>query len=249
MASYKALFLDEDSRMADGLRHGNHFVDLQIHLTKNITEFEKALATGSPDFVLLRDTADLSSTQVLAELRKSKPTMPAILVCEAVSEAWETRINDHATEVLSNPVSIQELDYRIAKLLQNTAEPGKHPYQARVIVKSIAEIRNKQSGRLDAKRTAIVFGMTLADVARSIGKSLQTVHRTPDSKSLQSALFTYERIASAITQISSADNALKIWLNTPNDAFPGKLPVELITDGRADLLADLLEDVLLGHPD
>jgi response regulator RpfG family c-di-GMP phosphodiesterase len=235
--------------MADCLRHGNHFVDLQIHLTKNISEFEKALAKGSPDFVLLRETADLSSSQVLTELRKSKPTMPAILVCEAVSEAWETRINDQATEVLSNPVSIQELDYRIAKLLQNTTEPEKHPYQTRVMVKSIAEMRNKQSGRLDAKRTASVFGMTLADVARSIGKSLQAVHRTPDSKSLQSALFPYERIASAITQISSADNALKIWLNTPNDAFPGKLPVELITEGRAGLLADLLEDVLLGHPD
>lgn len=113
----------------------------------------------------------------------------------------------------------------------------------------MTELRNEGSGRLDAKKIANAFGMTLADVSRSIGKSLQAVHRTSDSKTLQQDLFSYERIASAISRISNSGNALRVWLNSPNEAFPGKLPVELIAKGRANMLADLLEDVLLGHPD
>jgi len=235
--------------MADELQRGHQFIELQIHLTKTIEELEKAVATSTPDVILLHETANVTGVQVLFELRKLKPSMPAILLCEAASGAWGATLNDRQTEVLCNPVSIQEVQYRIVKLMRNISEPKRNPYQTRVKVRSLTELRNEESGRLDAKKIANVFGMTLSDVCRSIGKSLQSVHRTPDSKALQLELFSYERIASAISHISNSDNALKVWLNSPNDAFPGKLPVELITNGRAEMLSDLLEDVLLGHPD
>lgn len=72
----------------------------------------------------------------------------------------------------------------------------------------------------------------------ALEKCLQAIHRTPDSKSLQKDLFSCERIASALSRISNIDNA-----------FPENLPVDLITNGHAKVLAELLEDVLLGHPD
>jgi DNA-binding response OmpR family regulator len=249
VTSYKALILDQDSHMADELVRGHQFIELQIHLTKTLDELEKAVATSSPDVVLLHETANLTGVQVLFELRKLKPSMPAILLCEAASGAWGATLDDRATEVLCNPVSVQEVQYRIVKLLSNIAEPQRGPYQTRIKVRSMTELRNEGSGRLDAKKIANAFGMTLADVSRSIGKSLQAVHRTSDSKTLQQDLFSYERIASAISRISNSGNALRVWLNSPNEAFPGKLPVELIAKGRANMLADLLEDVLLGHPD
>jgi two-component SAPR family response regulator len=250
MTPYKALILDQDSHMADELQRGHQqLVDLQIHRAATIEELAKAVTTNSPDVILFHETPNLTGIQILIELKKLKPSMPTILLCEAASTAWRATVDDRNTEVLCNPVSIQELEYRIAKLLGNISKPKEKPYETRVKVQSIPELRNQDSGRLDAKKIANAFGMSLADVSRSIGKSLQTVHRTSDSKSLQKDLFSYERIASALSRISNADNALKLWLNSPNNAFPENLPVDLIITGHAEMLADLLEDVLLGHPD
>lgn len=236
--------------MVDGLQGGHqHLVELQIQRAGTIEELAKAVASGSPDVVLVHETPDLTGVQVLGALKKLKRTLPAILVCEAASGTWGATVDDCNTEVLCDPVSTQELEYRIAKLLGSSSKAMKVPYETRVKVRTLSELRSEESGRLDAKKIAKVFGMSLADVSRSIGKSLQSVHKTPDSMSLQKELFSYERIASAISRISNANNALKIWLNSPNDAFPENLPVELIVRGRAGLLADLLEDVLLGHPD
>ena len=47
----------------------------------------------------------------------------------------------------------------------------------------------------------------------------------------------------------SVQPALKMWLNTPNNAFPNELPVDIIKQGHASMLADMLENALLGHPD
>jgi hypothetical protein len=104
---------------------------------------------------------------------------------------------------------------------------------------------------LDAERIAQTFGLSLKDIAKAIGKPYTTIHKTADSVAVQELLLPFERVASAINKITEGklEPALKIWLNAPNKALPNHLPIDLIKEGRINVLADLLEDVLLGHPD
>jgi len=248
MTPYKAVMLDKDSCFADQLRAGQ-LVSLQILLAGSVEELEQAVNTSSPDVILLLETPNMKGIQVLGKVRKFHPFTPAILLCEAASGAWGATLDDKSIDVLCNPVSAQELQYRIAKLLTGGQKRNIVPYQTRTKVSTVSDLRNDESGRLDAKQIATVFGMTLADIARGINKSLQMVHRNPDAKSLQKALFPFERIASALLRITGTEKGLKVWLNAPNEAFPGKLPIELIIAGQVELLADMLEDVLVGHPD
>jgi hypothetical protein len=118
-----------------------------------------------------------------------------------------------------------------------------------VVVDPIPLLRGK-SGRLDAEKISLCFGVTLSDLARAVNKPYSTIHKTPDSAALQTSSYPFERIASAIKTITGGklEQGLKIWLNAPNKAFPASLPVELIKKPHASMLADMLEDVLLGHP-
>jgi hypothetical protein len=127
---------------------------------------------------------------------------------------------------------------------------AKQPYETRVQVLTLPELRNEKTGRLDASLIAKTFGLSLADVARSIKRTRASVHKTPDAASLQENLYAFERIASAIKHMTgSLQPGVKLWLNAPNKAFPKELPVDIIKQGHVSLLANMLEDALLGHPD
>ncbi len=38
------------------------------------------------------------------------------------------------------------------------------------------------------------------------------------------------------------------WLNTPSKDLDGKNPLELIAEGKEDIIIEFLEDISLGHP-
>ncbi|MBX9950343.1 MAG: hypothetical protein K2Y39_14335, partial [Candidatus Obscuribacterales bacterium] len=151
-------------------------------------------------------------------------------------------------ELVYSEAAPQEIQHRLAKLLQFTVKNPKP--LTRTLVEPVPALRNSKSGRLDAERIADAFGIALSDVARAVNKSYSTVHKTPDSSALQNALYPFERIAGAIKTLTGGalEPGLKIWLNAPNKAFPKDMPVELIKEGHASMLADMLEDVLLGQP-
>ena len=159
-------------------------------------------------------------------------------------------MDDPRTELVSSPARVPELQHRIAKLLSQVHCAAKAVPAGQSLTNAVCELRNPRTGKLDANLIADAFGLTLADVSRSIGKKLQTVHQTPDSDGLQKLLYPYERIASAIKYSTGAlQPALKIWLNAPNPTMPNSLPIELIKKGHVEQLADLWDDTLLGHPD
>ena len=64
----------------------------------------------------------------------------------------------------------------------------------RGVIDATSDLRAK-SGRLSATLVAEAFGISVAEVARSLGQSRQAVTKTSDSKSLQKDLQPFERIA------------------------------------------------------
>lgn len=222
--------------------------DLNLDFSSSLEEAFRIATAGSIDFMIIHEQPNTHGLELVERLWEVAPGIPMILMCEAASGTWEQSISDPLLELVYSEAPPQELHHRLAKLLQlKTKETWQLP---RVPVEPIAALRNERSGRLDAERIALYFGITLSDVARAAAKPYSTVHKTPDSSAMQTVLYPFERIASAIKVLTNGklEAGLKIWLNAPNKAFPKDLPVDLIKRGHVSMLADMLEDVLLGQP-
>jgi hypothetical protein len=102
------------------------------------------------------------------------------------------------------------------------------------------------SGRLSARRVAEAFGLTLAQLAAAIGKARQTVWKTDDAEALQPRLFPFERIARLRAGLSESD--FRSWLNMPNEQLDERTPIDVVRSGKAEVVADLAEDMLTGSP-
>jgi len=231
-------------------------VPFQIQSMSSMEEAQQAVCTGQIDFVIMHEPPDTTGINLVRQLRQEAPAVPTILLCEAASGTWAQEIAEPALELVFTAAPASELLYRIAALLQKFAdlkeeEEEEEEERPRVYIEPVPSLRSPKSGRLDAQLIADAFGIKLVDIAKAVGKPYTTVHKTPDSEALQLELLPFERIASAVNSITGGklEQGLKIWLNAPNKAFPDHLPVNLIKEGRAGMLADLLEDVLLGHPD
>jgi uncharacterized protein (DUF2384 family) len=144
------------------------------------------------------------------------------------------------------------LEEACAKLLvsqrQNSRrEPSADPLgELSAIVAATADLR-APSGRLSAKRIAGRFGMSVAELARALGKSRQTVTKTDDAEAIQEGLAPFARIARLRAVLSEED--FRAWLNLPHEALEGRRPLTLIRERRADVVADLATDMLSGSPD
>lgn len=103
-----------------------------------------------------------------------------------------------------------------------------------------------KTGRLDAAKIADALGMSVAKLAELVGKTRGTVTKTPDAPALQDKLRPYERILRLKARLP--DEKLLAWLEAPNRHLDDRTPRSLIENGRAEVVADLVEDALTGQP-
>jgi hypothetical protein len=102
------------------------------------------------------------------------------------------------------------------------------------------------SGRLSAPAVAKAFGISTAKLGELIGKSRQALAKTPDAPSIQSDLHPFERIARLRSVLT--ETQFRAWLHRPNRQLGEATPLNLIGDKRAQVVADLADDMLLGTP-
>ena len=110
------------------------------------------------------------------------------------------------------------------------------------------ELHNPESGRIDAKKVAAFLGLSLTKFAKALGRSPQSVHKTPDSVRLQDELGLYLRLAAGLEALLGSQQQARIWLNTPHPDLDKTRPLDLVEKRKAEIVAELVEDTLLGHP-
>jgi len=94
-------------------------------------------------------------------------------------------------------------------------------------------------GRLDAEKIRELFALSRADLARITGVQDETIRQTPDSERLQSVLRSFDRIARML--VLNPDRAkFATWLNAANDELDQRTPLELIKEGRSDVIETLV---------
>jgi CheY-like chemotaxis protein len=113
---------------------------------------------------------------------------------------------------------------------------------------NVPELRSNASGRLDATLVSGYFGWTLTDLSRSLGRSVQAMHKTPDAVVIQPYLEKLERTVLLARRLVSADRSgFRKWLNTPSPDLDETKPGELLLK-KPDVVVQWLEDAALGHP-
>jgi CheY-like chemotaxis protein len=136
--------------------------------------------------------------------------------------------------------------HRLSAALEASAE--NKPAGRSSPLQLMPELHDPENGRIDARRVADFLGLSLTKLAKSLGRSPQSVHKTPDSIRLQDKLGLFLRLASGLNALFGTEGNGKIWLNSPNPDLDNTRPLDLIEQGKVEIVAELLEDSLLGHP-
>ncbi len=182
----KGIMLDIDT--CTKAEHNVKQADLDLDFATTLEEAAKIAVAGMIDFVIIHEQPNTHGLDLARKLWQLTPSMPMLLMCEAASGTWEAE-PDPRLELVYSEAAPQEIQHRLAKLLQFTVKNQKP--LTRSFVEPVPALRNSKSGRLDAERIAESFGIALSDVARAVNKSYSTVHKTPDSLALQNALYPF----------------------------------------------------------
>ncbi|MEO7715869.1 MAG: hypothetical protein ABIY70_06695 [Capsulimonas sp.] len=206
------------------------------------------------DIVVLNLEATGAPTlQEAIKLRETQPKLKffyVINVSGSLSKRTLTALSQPDIAWVSSEASDQEMQLRLRGMIKRSTprpllkDPSRSPWTL-----LMPDLHNPESGRLDAARTAEWFGMPLKTLAGLLGRGYATVHKTPDSTTLQESLKVFLRVASALSKLAGSHERAKAWLNTPSqDLDDHQTPLSAIALGDQEIIAELLEDALVGQP-
>jgi hypothetical protein len=159
------------------------------------------------------------------------------------NESW---VQEEGVSFFGTASSEKDVQHQIASLLAiHSAHAPASALEAGPA--STSDLHNPQTGRLDIRRVAEAFDLTVSELARSIGIAPKTALRTPDSETIHRALLPFEIIARARTVLKDRESFLR-WLNRPLASIGNAAPKSLLLEGKAKELAGVVNAALLGQP-
>jgi CheY-like chemotaxis protein len=192
-----------------------------------------------PDVILLDvSMPSLSGKSVVALIRQESPDTIVIVEMKAMQLSRSMNLVRSADAVVVEPYEPAELRMRVDTAVATRARPARPPL--------VAELHDPATGRVNAKKLADYLGIPLVSLANAIGKDYKAVFKTPASEPLQSALAPIHRTVVALHRYFGRREESLAWLNTVNPELDAKRPKDLVLEGKAEIVADMLEGALAG---
>jgi hypothetical protein len=154
-----------------------------------------------------------------------------------------------AADVVVEPYEAAELRMRVDRTvssLRPTAVIDPPSATTGAARPRLIELHDSATGRIDARKLARYLGIPLTSLANAIDKDYKAVFKTPASESLQPALAPIHRTVVALDRYFDRRDESLAWLNTANPELGAKRPKDLLLDGKAEIVADMLEGALAG---
>lgn len=107
-------------------------------------------------------------------------------------------------------------------------------------------LHDASTGRIDARKVASFLDIPLSSLSRAIGRPYKSVFKSPASTPIQPALASVHRVVSSATRLLGSRGRVLTWMNSPNGQFDGTTPIQLVLEGRCEVVADLLDATLAG---
>jgi len=250
MSIYKALVLDPDTCFTRDFEKAQ-IPNVRLWPAATAQQFYASAAEQTADFVVLHLSLPEggSGLDVITELRQKNPAIPAILLMkeDPTEQVWRDVAGKPLVQLMKMPVSRGELHYHLARLFEGVTTRHQNPTPLKL--NPVSELRNDDTGRLDATRVAAIFDLTMNEVALCVERPRSTLVKTPDSISIQPKLRHFERIARGLLTVTGAMKGLKMWLNSPLPSLDSHTPLEVLKLGKVELLAGWVDDARLGSPD
>ena len=194
----------------------------------------------------------------------SMPTQSGLHVLEqlksldlslVVLTATETDAMKHDLYALGDvvpPTPNKALLGRLRGILARRTPRARRPVQVRPVqsvnAHVLAELHNPETGRLDASRIASYLGTPLSSFAKFSQVSVAGLHKSPASASMQPHLAPIARSLAILTHLLTTKESVLAWMNSPHPDLGSETPIHLILEGKAQVVADLLESALAGQP-
>jgi CheY-like chemotaxis protein len=196
------------------------------------------------------DMPTLDGTLVVKLLDAAPERVPVIILTSKADNELRDALEAGSggdLDYLVKPFDLADLFIRTKKLLREQSGQPMPPMDP-PIPHLVEKLHEQDGGLLDARSIADFYGLTLADMARVLGRGVSTVHKTPSSSSLQDGLRPFETIASAILRLTGSERRARMWLQSANPALQAHAPIELIRRGRVAELGSFVQDLLEGRP-
>jgi len=155
------------------------------------------------------------------------------------------------SRIISKPVNKKELIARVQRASAARAEVrgmargtgGRTPLGV-----TLQELHDRETGRIDAKKTADFLGVPLAKLAETLEVNYQTVYKTPAAPALQKNLRPIKRSLELISGVTRNRADALAWLNNAHPDLGGQTPMDIILGGRAGAIVTMLENAFAGIP-
>jgi DNA-binding response OmpR family regulator len=217
---------------------------LNVESVKTAEEALSRAAKSAPGLVLLDiRIPTVSGLDALEQLRGME--LPIIMITANEAVAVKHGLYSFG-DVVQVSVENRALRARVRGILKRYA---REPRQ-RVSVSShvLAELHDPETGRLDAGRIASFLGAPLSSFAKFSDVSVAGLHKSPRSVSVQPHLIPIARSLAILTQLLSTKESVLAWMNSPHPDLGGQTPLQLVLEGKAQVVTDLLEAALAGQP-
>lgn len=202
-----------------------------------------------PDVIVLdASMPSLSGKGVVDLIRQQFPNTPVILELTAAKLSQSMSLVRLADDVVVEPYEASELRMRVdtAVAARALSPPPLSEPPLPLLPPHMFELHDSATGRIDARKLAEYLAIPLSSLAKAIGKEYKAVSKTPASEPLQSVLAPIHRTVMALDRYFGRRKESLAWLNTANPELEAKRPKDLILEGRAEIVADMLEGALAG---
>jgi hypothetical protein len=112
----------------------------------------------------------------------------------------------------------------------------------------LRELHDRATGRLDAARVADYLRLPLKQLSEALGRNYSTVHRTPTALAIQETLLSIKRSLIILEEVLGDRASALAWLNSPHTDLGRRTPMQVLLEGRAQVIEDMLEASLDGIP-
>jgi hypothetical protein len=115
-------------------------------------------------------------------------------------------------------------------------------------IEPLKELHDPETGRVAAGRIAAYLGVSLAFMAKALGRNYSTVAKTPAAESLQESLRDFKRVIEVLQYVFGDHTSVRVWMNSPHPDLSLKSPREVAEAGKIGVVRDMLESALAGNP-
>src|SRR5437899_3165767 len=95
---------------------------------------------------------------------------------------------------------------------------------------------------------ADAYRVSLSALARGLKITQSALSKRPTAGAAQAGLRELEFVWATLLDLLHTDERLRGWLNTKRADLDGRAPIDLLTGGSADALANYIRSVVAGEP-